>query len=89
MVEALGSRPVVLLRGHGLTSTGRSVAEAVLRAVSVDTLAGLSLSILAAGGTLADIPEADMAELPDLGNTLNQATAWRHEVARLDEVPQP
>jgi ribulose-5-phosphate 4-epimerase/fuculose-1-phosphate aldolase len=83
MVEAMGSRPVVLLRGHGLTSTGASVAEAVLRAVSIDTLAGLSLSILAAGGTLADVPKADMAELPDLGDTFNQATAWRHEVARL------
>jgi 3,4-dihydroxyphthalate decarboxylase len=89
MVEAMGSRPVVLLRGHGLTSTGSSVAQAVLRAVSVDTLAGLSLRILAAGGTLADVPEADMAELPDLGDTFNQATAWRHEVARLDAAPRP
>jgi ribulose-5-phosphate 4-epimerase/fuculose-1-phosphate aldolase len=86
MVEAMGSRPVVLLRGHGLTSTGASVAEAVLRAVSVDTLAGLSLAIQSAGGTLADVPEADMAELPDLGDTFNQATAWRHEVARLGEA---
>jgi ribulose-5-phosphate 4-epimerase/fuculose-1-phosphate aldolase len=89
MVGAMGSRPVVLLRGHGLTSTGGSVAEAVLRAVSVDSLAGLSLAILAAGGTLADIPEADLAELPDLGDTLNQATAWRHEVARLGAASQP
>jgi ribulose-5-phosphate 4-epimerase/fuculose-1-phosphate aldolase len=89
MVAAMGSRPVVLLRGHGLTSTGSSVAEAVLRAVSIDTLAGLSLRILAAGGTLADVPEADMAELPDLGDTFNQATAWRHEVARLGAAAQP
>jgi 3,4-dihydroxyphthalate decarboxylase len=89
MVEAMGSRPVVLLRGHGLTSTGASVAEAVLRAVSVDTLAGLSLRIVSAGGTLADVPEADMAELPDLGDTFNQATAWRHEVARLGATSQP
>jgi ribulose-5-phosphate 4-epimerase/fuculose-1-phosphate aldolase len=89
MVEAMGGRPVVLLRGHGLTSTGASVAEAVLRALSVDTLAGLSLTVLAAGGTLADVPEADLAELPDLGDTLNQATAWRHEVARLGAASQP
>jgi ribulose-5-phosphate 4-epimerase/fuculose-1-phosphate aldolase len=89
MVEAMGSRPVVLLRGHGLTSTGASVAQAVLHAISVDSLAGLSLAILAAGGTLADIPEADMAELPDLGDTFNQATAWRHEVARLGAASQP
>jgi ribulose-5-phosphate 4-epimerase/fuculose-1-phosphate aldolase len=89
MVAAMGGRPVVVLRGHGLTSTGTSVAEAVLRAVSVDTIAGLSLSIQAAGGTLADIPAADMAELPDLGDTFNQATAWRHEIARLGGTTQP
>jgi 3,4-dihydroxyphthalate decarboxylase len=41
MVEAMGDRPVVLLRGHGLTSTGADVPEAVLRAVSVDQLARL------------------------------------------------
>jgi ribulose-5-phosphate 4-epimerase/fuculose-1-phosphate aldolase len=89
MVAAMAGRPVVLLRGHGLTSTGASVAEAVLRALSVDTLAGLSLSVLAAGGTLADVPEVDLAELPDLGDTFNQATAWRHEVARLGTASLP
>lgn len=30
MVAAVGERPVVVLRGHGLTSTGAGVAEAEL-----------------------------------------------------------
>lgn len=83
MVAAMGDRPVVLLRGHGLTSSGTSVQEAVLRAVSVDRLAQLSLAVVSAGGLLADLPEADLAELPDLGPGFNEGVAWRHELARL------
>jgi 3,4-dihydroxyphthalate decarboxylase len=83
MVQAMGDRPVVVLRGHGLTSSGGSVEEAVLRAISVDQIARLSLTIVSAGGELRDLPGEDMAELPDLGGAFNHATAWRHELARL------
>jgi len=83
MTAAMGDRPVVLLRGHGLTSAGSSVAEAVLNAVSVDRIARLSLTVASAGGNPTDLPAEDMAELPDLGRGLNHATAWRHELARL------
>lgn len=84
MVQAMGQRPVVVLRGHGLTSTGSGVADAVLRALSINTIAALSLRIVSAGGLLADLPAEDLAELPDLGGAFNTATAWRHELARLD-----
>jgi len=83
----MNGRPVVLLRGHGLTSAAATVEQAVLQAISVDILAGLSLQITAAGGRLQNIPEADMAELPDLGGAFNTATAWRHELARLGVEP--
>nr|WP_240969072.1 class II aldolase/adducin family protein [Streptomyces sp. HNM0575] len=85
MVSAMGDRPVVLLRAHGLTSAAASVEEAVLQAVSVDRIARLSLRVVGAGGVLRDLPERDMAELPDLGGAFNTATAWRHELARLAE----
>ena len=83
MTAVLGDRPVVLLRAHGLTSAGPSVATAVLQAVSVDVLARMSLTVLGAGGRLADIPPEDLAELPDLGPGFNEGVAWRHELARL------
>lgn len=83
MLNAMGDRPVVLLRGHGLTSGAETVEQAVLQAISVDTLAGLSLQVTAAGGELQDLPDSDMAELPDLGGSFNTKTAWRHELARL------
>jgi ribulose-5-phosphate 4-epimerase/fuculose-1-phosphate aldolase len=83
MVAAMGTRPVVLLRGHGLTAAGESLARAVLRAISVDTIARLSLAVVSAGGSLVDLPEQDRAELPDLGSGFNEEIAWRHELARL------
>ncbi|PXY36188.1 class II aldolase/adducin family protein [Prauserella flavalba] len=82
MVAAMGERPVVVLRGHGLTSAAASVEQAVLQSVGVDRLATLSLRVVGAGGTLTDLPAADLAELPDLGAAFNTATAWRHELAR-------
>jgi ribulose-5-phosphate 4-epimerase/fuculose-1-phosphate aldolase len=83
MVEAMGDRPVVLLRAHGLTSAAGSVQQAVLQTISVDTIARLSLQIVAAGGSLTDLPAEDMDELPDLGGSFNTDTAWRHELARM------
>ncbi|WP_219415274.1 class II aldolase/adducin family protein [Pseudonocardia nigra] len=85
MVAAMGQRPVVLLRGHGLTSAAASVEQAVLQAVSVDRIAALSLRVLSAGGRLTDLPSRDLAELPDLGGAFTVAVAWRHELARLAE----
>ncbi|TDD81337.1 class II aldolase/adducin family protein [Actinomadura darangshiensis] len=83
MVAALGAKAVVLLRGHGITSTGGTVPEAVLRAKSVDAIARMSLTVASAGGTLRDLPGDDLAELPDLGSAFDETTAWRHELSRL------
>lgn len=85
MLAAADDRPVVVLRGHGLTSMGTSCPEAVLRAVSVNTIATIALCVAHAGGTLHDIAEEDLQQLPDLGPEFNEGVAWRHEVARLRE----
>lgn len=87
MVAAMGGKPVVILRGHGITSAAGSVEQAVLQAISVDALARMSLRVRAAGGTLSDIDDADWDDLPDLGSDFNTKSAWRHEVARLDGQP--
>ncbi|MEU6646179.1 class II aldolase/adducin family protein [Saccharomonospora sp. NPDC046836] len=89
MVRSMCDRPVVVLRAHGLTSAAAGVEQAVLQAVSVDGLARLSMRIVSVGGTLVDLPAADMAELPDLGAGFNTDTAWRHELARLRGVVGP
>jgi ribulose-5-phosphate 4-epimerase/fuculose-1-phosphate aldolase len=83
MVEAMRGRPVVICRGHGITSAAARVQQAVLQAISLDALARMSLRVLSAGGTLRDIDTADWDHLPDLGSGFNTDAAWRHEVARL------
>jgi ribulose-5-phosphate 4-epimerase/fuculose-1-phosphate aldolase len=87
MVAAMRGRPVVILRGHGITSAAGTIEQAVLQAISVDALARMSLRVSAAGGTLRDIDERDWDDLPDLGSGLNIEGTWRHEVARLGDQP--
>ncbi|OBH80061.1 3,4-dihydroxyphthalate decarboxylase [Mycobacterium mantenii] len=84
MVAAMQGRPVVICRGHGITSAAATVPQAVLQAISLDALARMSLRVVATGGTLRDIDDADWDDLPDLGSAFTAEAAWRHEVARLD-----
>jgi ribulose-5-phosphate 4-epimerase/fuculose-1-phosphate aldolase len=83
MVAAMRGLPVVICRGHGITSAAATVQQAVLQAISLDALARMSLQVRSAGGTLRDIDDRDWDELPDLGPGFTTDAAWRHEVARL------
>ncbi|OMC41129.1 class II aldolase/adducin family protein [Mycobacterium sp. IS-1264] len=87
MVAAMRGRPVVICRGHGITSAAATVEQAVLQAISVDALARMSLRVRSAGGTLADIDDSDWDDLPDLGAAFTAEAAFRHEVARLGAQP--
>ncbi|GIH14029.1 class II aldolase/adducin family protein [Rugosimonospora africana] len=88
MADALGDRPVLILRGHGLVSVAEgpprlAVARAVLQAVAVDTLARTTLTVLSSGGVPRPISDEDLAELPDLGSGFTVDTLWRHLCRRL------
>lgn len=84
MVESLGAAPAVVLAGHGLVTTGTSVADAVLRALHIDTLARLTLAVHRVGRRPRPIDRIDREQLPDLGDGFNQHTLWRHHLASLD-----
>lgn len=84
MVAAMQGNPVVICRGHGITSAAATVNQAVLQAVSLNQLAAMSLRVRAAGGTLNPIDQADWEHLPDLGPSFTADATWRHEVARLE-----
>lgn len=87
VAAAMGERPVVILRGHGVAAAAGTPVRAVLDALSVDVLARFALTIASAGGTPRPIPDGDLAALPDLGAGLQEDTAWRHELARLPADP--
>jgi 3,4-dihydroxyphthalate decarboxylase len=82
MIEAMGDRSVCVLRGHGITVTGQSVEQAVVRALDLNALATVTLEVARAGGTAPSIPAEDVAELPDLGPAFNDLAVWRHHVAK-------
>lgn len=88
LAGCLGDRPAAVLRGHGLVSTGRgtaeqAVAEAVVTAVAIDSLARMTLSVRAAGSVPHPIDAADLVELPDLGPRLNVDAMWRFLTSRV------
>lgn len=84
MLAVMGDRPACVLRGHGIVTVGGSVGEAVLRAMAVDRLSRIALQIVAASGSAPEpIPDRDLAELPDLGPSLNTASTWRFHLASL------
>ena len=86
MLAAMGTADVCVLRGHGLTATGQTVAEAAIRALNLEALARITLDIAQAGRSAPVLPDADAAELPDLGAGLNTSSVWRYHLARLEQA---
>lgn len=85
MVVSLGDAQALVLRGHGVVTTGTGVDDAVLRALQLDTLARIHLRVRSAGAAPEVVPDADLAELPDLGGSFNRETLWRHFVVALEQ----
>ena len=83
MVRAMSGKPVCVLRGHGLTTTGATIEQAVARALALDSLARMAASVVALGGTVRPLPDDDLALLPDLGSAFNDELMWRHQEAHL------
>jgi ribulose-5-phosphate 4-epimerase/fuculose-1-phosphate aldolase len=86
MMAAMGNRPICVLRGHGVTVTGASVEQAVVRALNLNALATVTLEIARSGGHAEPIPPEDVAELPDLGSAFNDLAVWRYHAEKAARV---
>jgi len=84
MIAAMDGRPVCVLRGHGLTTTGASIEQALARALAVDSLARMACRVTELGATPSALPAGDLAQLPDLGSAFNDDMLWRHHEQRLE-----
>jgi ribulose-5-phosphate 4-epimerase/fuculose-1-phosphate aldolase len=82
MIAAMGDRPVCVLKGHGITVTGASVEEAVVRALNLDALATVTLELARLGAEPDVVPAEDVAELPDLGSAFNDLSVWRYHLEK-------
>ncbi len=89
MLEAMGDRPVCVLRGHGITVAGETVAQAVVTALNLNALATVTLELARLGRAVPEVPPEDVAELPDLGSAFNDEAVWRYHVAKADGAPVP
>jgi ribulose-5-phosphate 4-epimerase/fuculose-1-phosphate aldolase len=93
MLQAMGASPVCVLRGHGVTTCGETVEQAVVRALNLDVLASITVELARIGAEPAVMPPEDVAELPDLGGTFNDTNVWRFHVSRLEleglQLPGP
>ena len=87
MLAAMGDAPVCVLRGHGVTTTGGTIA-AGRPAGAQPRVAGAGDARRRAGGRPSGrrCRPTDVAELPDLGATLNEEHLWRYHLARLEHA---
>ncbi|MFZ5693610.1 MAG: class II aldolase/adducin family protein [Pseudomonadota bacterium] len=63
VARALGQNRAVLLRSHGVATVGRSIEEATIVTLMLENAAMIQLVAEAAGETLPDLPQADIAAL--------------------------
>jgi ribulose-5-phosphate 4-epimerase/fuculose-1-phosphate aldolase len=85
LIAAMGGKNVCLMKGHGLTVTGKTVEEATVRALNFNTLARVTLQVAQVGRGAPEITREDIERLPDLGSTFNDLWMWRSYVRKLQE----
>ncbi len=85
MIAIMGEKNICLMKGHGVTVTGKTVEEATVRTLNFHALAKITLRVAQTGRTAPDIAPEDVMELPDLGSTFNDLWAWRYYVKKLAE----
>jgi ribulose-5-phosphate 4-epimerase/fuculose-1-phosphate aldolase len=86
LLEAMGDRPVCLLRGHGLAATGRSLVVAMLAAIDVHVLARLTVTCWQMQRPLTEVDPDDYRDLPVLGGDYDQQV-WRSYAAKAERIP--
>ena len=81
LTAAAAGADVCIMRGHGITTVGSTVAAAVARALALEQLARITLDLARLGADAEELPDADRAELPDLGTAFIDDLVWAHHRA--------
>lgn len=87
MLACMGSQPVCVLRGHGITVHGRSVEEATVRALKLETLARLNWEA-SQRGHVPDISEEDKDKYRGPSHKGDRGAAlpvWKYYVTLLEK----
>jgi 3,4-dihydroxyphthalate decarboxylase len=83
MIDAMNDNRICLLLGHGITVAGDTIEQATVAAVNFTQLCAITVELARLGVDVPNVPEADIAELPDLGSGFNDLMAWNALVADL------
>jgi ribulose-5-phosphate 4-epimerase/fuculose-1-phosphate aldolase len=67
MIEIMGEKSICLMKGHGITVTGKTVEETTMRALNFNMLAKATLQVAQIGRTAANISSDDVENSPNLG----------------------
>lgn len=96
MVAAMGDRDVLLMRGHGIAVTGRSVETATSQAIRFDNLARIMWELALSGLEAREIPPDEIAGFDRRGRAESAPRTgwqtlpgienwdWNHHVKLLD-----
>ena len=60
LAEQVGSANLIILANHGVIATGRNLAEAVYRAVSIERVCHLAYDVMVTGRTATKMSRGDM-----------------------------
>ena len=90
LISVMGANDVCLMKGHGITVTGKSIEEATVRAIKFESLAQITLQVAQLGRTAPDIPWMDIEDFVRTskgGSMLSRGVewVWRHYVKLLEE----
>ncbi|HYT54325.1 MAG TPA: class II aldolase/adducin family protein [Verrucomicrobiae bacterium] len=85
LIDVMRDRNICLMKGHGITVTGKTIEEATVRALNFNALARATLQVAQIGRKAPDVASEDVERLPDLGSTFNDLWVWRYYVKKLQE----
>ncbi len=85
LIEAMGEKNICVMKGHGITVTGKTIEEATVSALNFNTLARITLQVAITGRHAPNITAQDTERLPDLGSTFNDLWVWRYYERKLQE----
>ena len=87
----MGDKNVCILKGHGIAVAGRSVEEATVRAIKLESLARVSWEVAKAGRQAPDISRDDIEgfvasrQLHESNRPYAANWIWRYYVRMLQE----
>ena len=84
VAKSLGQGPVVLMRGHGDTVVGKTIKEAVFRAIYAELNAKVQMQAIMLGGGVNGLNAAEIAFNPtEIADPERPWQMWRYEVEHL------